>query len=91
MAGVHAHIGPTARAASDAIGADAFTSGGHIVFAAAPDLRLAAHEAAHIVQQRAGLNLDGGVGRIGDRHERVADAVADRVIRLQDGAVREAA
>jgi hypothetical protein len=81
VAGVQAHTDATALAASGAIGANAFTTAGHIAFAAPPNVRIAAHEAAHIVQQRAGLNLDGGVGRIGDRHERHADAVADRVMR----------
>ena len=40
---------------------------------------LAAHEAAHVVQQRSGVSLYGGVGRAGDRYERQADTVADRV------------
>ena len=81
VAGVQAHTDAKATAASGAIGANAFTTGGHIAFAASPNLRIAAHEAAHVVQQRAGLNLDGGVGRIGDPHEQHADAVADRVTR----------
>jgi len=81
VANVQAHSGATARAASNAIGANGFTTAGHVVFATPPNLRLAAHEAAHIVQQRAGLNLEGGFGRIDDRHERHADAVADRVMR----------
>ncbi|HEU5056071.1 MAG TPA: T6SS effector amidase Tae4 family protein, partial [Kofleriaceae bacterium] len=46
-----------------------------------PDLHTAAHEAAHVVQQRAGVHLSGGVGAAGDSHERHADAVADRVVR----------
>ena len=81
VADARAHTGAAARAASDSLGANAFTTAGHVVFAAPPDLRMAAHEAAHIVQQRASLGLDGGVGRLGDRHERHADAVADRVMR----------
>ncbi|MFN3076000.1 MAG: hypothetical protein ABT940_03790, partial [Alphaproteobacteria bacterium] len=32
-------------------------------------------------QQRSGLRLAGGVGRVGDPHERHAEAVADRVVR----------
>jgi hypothetical protein len=81
VANVQAHPGATARAASNVIGANGFTTAGHVVFATSPNLRLAAQEAAHIVQQRAGLNLKGGFGRIDDRHERHADAVADRVMR----------
>src|SRR5262249_16241257 len=49
-----------------------------VAFGAAPDLHLAAHEAAHVVQQRAGFT---GVGTAGDSHERAADAIADRVVR----------
>jgi hypothetical protein len=81
VAEAQAHTGAAAQAASESLGANAFTTAGHIAFAAPPNLRIAAHEAAHIVQQRAGLSLDGGVGRIDDRHERHADAVADRVMR----------
>ena len=81
VAGVQAHTGGMALAASEAIGANAFTTAGHVAFAARPTLRVAAHEAAHVVQQRAGLSLEGGVGRFGDRHERHADAVAERVTR----------
>ncbi len=81
VAGVQAHTGAAGLSASDALAFNAFTTAGHVVFAATPNLRLAAHEAAHIVQQRAGLNLDSGIGRVGDRHERHADAVADRVMR----------
>jgi hypothetical protein len=34
-----------------------------------------------VVQQRAGIALPGGIGQAGDRHERHADAVAERVER----------
>ncbi|MCA1665759.1 MAG: hypothetical protein LC659_16070, partial [Myxococcales bacterium] len=47
------------------------------------DLHTAAHEAAHVVQQREGVQLAGGIGRDGDEHERHADAVADRVVKGQ--------
>jgi hypothetical protein len=43
-------------------------------------LHTAAHEAAHVIQQRHGVQLLGGVGEVGDRYERNADAVADRVV-----------
>jgi peptidoglycan hydrolase-like protein with peptidoglycan-binding domain len=46
----------------------------------------AAHEAAHVVQQRAGVSLDGGVGQVGDRHEQHADQVAARVVAGQSAA-----
>jgi hypothetical protein len=62
------------------MGAEAFATGHHVAFAGAPSLFTAAHEAAHVVQQRAGVQLDGGVGRAGDVYERQADAVAEAVV-----------
>ena len=62
------------------MGALAFTSGDRIGFRETPDLRLAAHEAAHTVQQHAGLSLPGNVGHVGDPWERHADHVADAVV-----------
>src|SRR5262245_43337154 len=61
VSGVAAHVGGRAAEACDAMGAAAYASGGDVAFAAAPDLHTAAHEAAHIVQQRAGVSLYGGV------------------------------
>ncbi|HEV8580903.1 MAG TPA: DUF4157 domain-containing protein [Thermoanaerobaculia bacterium] len=78
---IHAHQGPRAAAAARSLGARAFTTGGHVVFAESPDLHTAAHEAAHVVQQRAGVQLSGDVGVTGDPYERHADAVAERVVR----------
>jgi hypothetical protein len=49
-------------------------------------LHTAAHEAAHIVQQRQGVHLKGGVGEVGDAYEQHADAVADRVVAGQSAA-----
>ncbi|MCE3288238.1 MAG: hypothetical protein K0R83_250 [Caulobacter sp.] len=84
ISGVRAAIGGAAATASARMG----TTGGYatrerIAFARPPSLRVAAHEAAHVIQQRSGLGLAGGVGRAGDAHERHADAVADRVVRGQ--------
>ena len=69
------------RAASVArsIDARAYTAGDHIAFAGSPDLRTAAHEAAHVVQQRAGIRLPGQFSQPDDAYERHANAVADRV------------
>ena len=72
-----AHVGGAATAANDAMGAEAYATGNHVAFRAAPDLHTAAHEAAHVVQQRAGVALKGGVGEAGDPYEQHADAVAD--------------
>jgi hypothetical protein len=80
LAGARAHVGgPAAHAARD-MGAHAYATGNDIAFAAAPDLHMAAHEAAHVIQQRAGVQLYGGVGEVGDPYERHADQVADGVV-----------
>ena len=80
VSGIQAHTGGAAQHASRAIGAQAYAMGNHVAFAGAPDLHTAAHEAAHVVQQRAGVQLKGGVGEAGDRYEQHADAVADKVV-----------
>jgi hypothetical protein len=77
---LQAHTGQAAQQASHAIGAQAYAMGNHVAFAGAPDLHTAAHEAAHVVQQRAGVQLKGGVGEAGEAYERHADAVADAVV-----------
>jgi hypothetical protein len=81
VSGVKAHVGDRAAAASRAIGAEAYATGNDVAFRHAPDLHTAAHEAAHVVQQRQGVQLKGGVGRAGDQYECHADAVADLVVR----------
>ncbi|HVV87241.1 MAG TPA: DUF4157 domain-containing protein [Kofleriaceae bacterium] len=81
VSGVRAHVGGAAAEAAGAIGARAYATGDDVAVRAAPELRLAAHEAAHVVQQRGGVRLDGGVGRAGDAYEQHADRVADLVVR----------
>ena len=80
VGGIHAHVGGAAAAASEQLGARAYATGNSVAFAGTPDLHTAAHEAAHVVQQRGGVQLKGGVGQAGDRYEQHADAVADRVV-----------
>jgi hypothetical protein len=77
---VKAAVGGKAREASEAIGAEAYASGDKVAFKDSPDLHTAAHEAAHVVQQRSGVSVEGGVGKAGDRYEQHADAVADAVV-----------
>jgi hypothetical protein len=77
---VKAHTDGAAANNAAAMGAEAFATGDHVAFAGSPSLHTAAHEAAHVVQQRGGVQLKGGVGQIGDRYEQHADAVADRVV-----------
>jgi hypothetical protein len=80
IGGIVAHTDADAARGAGAMGAEAFATGSHVAFAGAPDLHTAAHEAAHVVQQRGGVQLKGGVGTAGDAHEQHADAVADRVV-----------
>ena len=80
VGGVKAHVGGEAAEGAGAMGAKAFATGDRVAFAEAPDLHTAAHEAAHVVQQRGGVQLKGGVGQAGDSYEQHADAVADAVV-----------
>ena len=77
---IQAHTGPEAATSARAMGAQAYATGNHVVLGDRADLHTVAHEAAHVVQQRGGVQLKGGVGAAGDAHERHADAVADRVV-----------
>ena len=78
---VKAHVGTEAGAAARRMGAEAYAFGDSVAFGVAPSLRTAAHEAAHVLQQRDGVQLQGGVGKVGDVYERNADAAAERVVR----------
>ncbi|HEY0255483.1 MAG TPA: DUF4157 domain-containing protein, partial [Kofleriaceae bacterium] len=78
---IRAQIGGVASEAGSALGAKAYATGSSIAFASSPDLHTAAHEAAHVVQQRAGIDLEGLDGGASDPLEQHADAVAERVVR----------
>lgn len=80
VSGVRSATGGAAAEAAGAMGAQAFATRGKVGFAGSPDLHTAAHEAAHVVQQRSGVQLKGGVGRSGDVYEQHADQVADAVV-----------
>jgi hypothetical protein len=84
---VRVHAGTEAAKAARAIEARAYTQGQNIVFGhgeyapgTAEGTRLLAHELTHVVQQRQGISLKGGMGQPGDAYERHADAVADAVV-----------
>jgi hypothetical protein len=77
---IEAHVGGPAAPAAARMGATAYATGNAVAFHSAPDLHTAAHEAAHVVQQQRALPLSGGVGQVGDHHERHADAVAEAVV-----------
>jgi ADP-ribose pyrophosphatase YjhB (NUDIX family) len=80
ISSITAHVGDAAGASARAMGAKAYATVHHVVFDGAPDVHTAAHEAAHVVQQRAGVHLKGGVGAAGDAYETHADQVADAVV-----------
>ena len=80
VSSIQAHVGMDAAASAQHMGARAYATGHHVVFGGTPDLHTTAHEAAHVVQQRGGVQLKGDVGQDGDAYERNADAVADRVV-----------
>jgi len=80
ISGIQAHVGGEATESARDMGAQAYAMGDHVVLAPGADLHTVAHEAAHVVQQRGGVHLKGGVGAVGDRYEQHADAVADLVV-----------
>jgi hypothetical protein len=77
---IRAHTGGDAREANRAMGSMAYATGRDVAFRGTPDLFTTAHEAAHVIQQRAGVQLRDGVGQSGDRYEKHADEVATRVV-----------
>lgn len=82
ISGIRAHVGGDAEGAATQLGAQAYAVGDSVAFKSAPDLHTAAHEAAHVVQQRSGVQLKRGIdGGASDPYERHADAVADAVVR----------
>lgn len=86
LAGVRAHIGGAAAAASRELGAHAYAYGNDIAFAEHPTAELVAHEATHIVQQRAGVALKSLDGGSSDVHEQQANAV-ERAVATGESAV----
>src|SRR5262249_44173622 len=77
---IQAHTGPEAAASASALGAAAYATANHVVLGGRTDLHTVAHEAAHVVQQRGGVQLKSGVGESGDAYEQHADQVADAVV-----------
>lgn len=79
LSGVRSATDARAAESVDSLGANAYATPSGVAFGGAPDLRTAAHEATHVIQQRHGQKPAGGVGSRGDRFERDADRVADAV------------
>jgi hypothetical protein len=70
LSGVKAFRGAGVDTAASSIGTSAFTQGSNVALGSGSDLHTVAHEAAHVVQQKSGVNLSSGVGRAGDSYER---------------------
>lgn len=87
VTGVVTHTDEKAEHAARELGATAFTIGNHVAFAGKPSLHTAAHEATHVIQQRGGVQLRGGIGQAGDQYEQHADLVADRVVAGESASV----
>lgn len=83
VSGIRAHSGPEAQESARDMGAAAYATGQDVVLGDRADLFTVAHEAAHVVQQRGGIQLSGGVGAAGDAHEQHADEVASLVVEGQ--------
>lgn len=77
---IRAHVGGPAADSAGALGARAYAAGNQVAFATSPTFHTAAHEAAHVIQQRAGAATAQNAGRAGDRFESHADQVADMVV-----------
>lgn len=75
-----AHMGGRAASAARRLSALAYTTNEQIAFQTMPDLHMAAHEAAHIVQQRVDPMLKGNTDYRAEKYERHADEVADGVV-----------
>ena len=84
LSGVSAHIGGESGASAGELGAEAYAFGDSVVFSSAPSLHTAAHEAAHVIQQRSGNAPSSGLGERGDSYEVFADQVADAVVSGRD-------
>jgi hypothetical protein len=76
---VRASVGGKGGEAASDLAARAYIFGERAAFHEQPNLLLAAHEAAHIVQQRRGV-VAGGIGSSDEPHEREADSVARAVV-----------
>jgi len=86
LEGARAHVGGGAGQTAAALGTRAYTQGDDVAFQSAPDLHVAAHEAAHVIQQRQGRLPAGGKSQKGDPLEREADEVARRAAAGQSAA-----
>lgn len=76
---IRSQVGGPAATAARALRARAFATGGAVAFGETPTLRTAAHEAAHVIQQRAGATRTLPSESSQAALETEADAVAEAV------------
>jgi hypothetical protein len=80
LSNVQAYTNENAVNASKEIDAKAYTTGNKIAFSTNnPDVFTVAHEVAHVLQQRAGVQLNDGIGVAHDCYEMHANAVATQI------------
>lgn len=84
ISGIQAYTSPSAQQANTKLGSNGFATGNKVAFRnQSPSLFVAAHEAAHVIQQQKGIHLSGGIGQKNDPYERHANQVASRVVNGQ--------
>lgn len=76
---IESRIGGAAASEADRRGAEAYTVDGKVHFRSHPDVRTAAHEATHALQQAVAATEGGKVSKSSDRSEQDAEEVADLV------------
>jgi hypothetical protein len=92
LSSVRVHSDGSAAQAARAFGARAFAIGSNVFLGQgerATDLRLMAHEVAHVVQQRAARTVQAWTNKTTDRSEREADRASAAVARRQSFSIRE--
>lgn len=80
VSGTRSHTDGAASEANRAMNAEGYAADGEVAFRGRPSLFTAAHEAAHVVQQRGGVQFSDGIGQEGDAFEQHADQVAQAVV-----------
>lgn len=92
LGSVRLHSDAAAQNKAQSLSARAFTFGNHIFLGKGEhptDLALISHEAAHVVQQQSGSQIQTWSANHSDRYEREADQAAAAVARHEGFAVRE--
>lgn len=88
ISGIQAHMGSAAKKSAEGLNSAAFAANEHIVFGRQPDLFTAAHEVAHVVDQRRrpAPKSGNGLSQPKDSGEQLADSAAWRAARGESAA-----